>query len=244
MYIKELKNLGLSDKEARVYIAALELGSDTAQNIAKKAGVGRPSTYMQIEMLKKRGLISEVDMHGRRYFVAESPEKLNILIQKIEEDVKIKKTELDGIIDSLMELNRNSENEPPTSRQYEGEDAYRMVKKDILAKTKNSYFGIINIDDFNRYSSETFTEFFKKIDLLVAKSRFLYVSQRDQKSDSSSADANLRKIMLKNDFSSEIIIADDIISITQFNPKIVIIIIENKQIADSFKAIFELLWNS
>lgn len=37
----KLKELGLADKEARVYLASLELGSDTVQNIAKKSGVNR-----------------------------------------------------------------------------------------------------------------------------------------------------------------------------------------------------------
>lgn len=39
MYEKELISFGLSEKEAKVYLAALELGAETAQNLSKKAGI-------------------------------------------------------------------------------------------------------------------------------------------------------------------------------------------------------------
>lgn len=52
---QQLKQLGFSDKEAKVYMASLELGPDTAQEIAKKAGVNRTTTYVIIEKLIKKG---------------------------------------------------------------------------------------------------------------------------------------------------------------------------------------------
>ena len=53
-----LKELGFSEKESEVYLAMLELGPAAVQDIAKKAGVNRSTTYVMIESLKRRGLIS------------------------------------------------------------------------------------------------------------------------------------------------------------------------------------------
>ncbi len=92
MYEKELQNLGLTEKEARTYLASLELGPETAQNIAKKTGINRATTYVQIESLKKRGLMSEFEKGALDILVATSvvevgvnvPEATVILIEGAE----------------------------------------------------------------------------------------------------------------------------------------------------------------
>ena len=50
---QQLKQLGLEEKQAKIYLASLELGPDTAQNIAYKASLKRPTTYVILEELIK-----------------------------------------------------------------------------------------------------------------------------------------------------------------------------------------------
>ena len=76
MDYRELNYLGLNEKEAKVYLAALELGKSSVQNIAKKADVNRATTYVVIEALIKRGLMSSANENKKQYFIAEAPEKL------------------------------------------------------------------------------------------------------------------------------------------------------------------------
>lgn len=57
--IEKLKNLGLNEKEARVYLAALELGEASVQEIAQKSGVKRVTAHVAIEKLKTEGLLYE-----------------------------------------------------------------------------------------------------------------------------------------------------------------------------------------
>ena len=49
-----LKSIGLDDKEARVYMALLELGTATVHPIANKAEIKRPTTYLILEQLLKK----------------------------------------------------------------------------------------------------------------------------------------------------------------------------------------------
>ena len=51
--LKELQDIGLSEKEARVYLAALEIGRATADQLAKHAKIVRPTTYVQLQSLMK-----------------------------------------------------------------------------------------------------------------------------------------------------------------------------------------------
>ena len=69
----ELRKLGLKEKEVRIYLAGLELGPNTVQNIAQKAGVTRPTCYEIIQSLEERGLFSQEQRGKKRYFAAQSP---------------------------------------------------------------------------------------------------------------------------------------------------------------------------
>ena len=72
----ELRKLGLTEKEVRVYLAALEFGYAAAQKIAQKLNISRPTIYEIIKGLKTKGLMMEFKEAKRTYFTAESPDKL------------------------------------------------------------------------------------------------------------------------------------------------------------------------
>ena len=80
-----LQNLGLNEKEAKVYLACLELGSATVQEVSDKAGVKRTSVYNFLEDMKARGFITEVK-HGKKILLtAEDP---RVLLKKADEQKK------------------------------------------------------------------------------------------------------------------------------------------------------------
>ena len=135
LYEKELQALGLSEKEAKVYLAALELGPDTVQNIAKKAGINRPTAYLQIESLKQKGIISEVEKDSKVLIMAESPERLSSLLNTYEKELEFKKKELERILPNLSELFTGT-GEKPKVKFYEGRGGIRAIEEDFL-KTKS-----------------------------------------------------------------------------------------------------------
>ena len=73
---EKLQKLGLSDKEAGVYLAMLELGPSVVSDIAKRAGVNRSTAYVVLDFLSKRGLITETDSKTAKLYNAAPPEKL------------------------------------------------------------------------------------------------------------------------------------------------------------------------
>ena len=58
MFERELVEIGLNEKEAKVYLASLELGQSAVQGISSRSGVNRATTYFIIEGLTAKGLIS------------------------------------------------------------------------------------------------------------------------------------------------------------------------------------------
>jgi len=71
-----LKDIGLNEKEAKTYLAVLELGQSTIKPIALRAGVKRTSIYNFIDRLVELGLIGKVVLNGRTHYKALSPENL------------------------------------------------------------------------------------------------------------------------------------------------------------------------
>jgi sugar-specific transcriptional regulator TrmB len=73
---EQLEMLGLKGKEARLYLAALSSLPFTVADISKKSGLKRPTCYLILDELTKRGLISIVPKAKKRLYKAEPPEAL------------------------------------------------------------------------------------------------------------------------------------------------------------------------
>ena len=68
MDIKALENLGLSNVEAKVYLALLEVGSVVANKIAEQSGIHRRTVYDALETLIEKGLVSFVIEANKKYY--------------------------------------------------------------------------------------------------------------------------------------------------------------------------------
>ena len=86
----ELNRLGLDRKEARFYLAALELGQAPVRVIADKAGISRTNAYDVLSRLRRKGTITQVERapsKARRRFdvVPEDParhHRIGLAIQR------------------------------------------------------------------------------------------------------------------------------------------------------------------
>jgi len=142
MLTKNLIDFGLSEKEAKVYVTALELETATANEIAKKSGVNRSSTYVVIESLKKQGLISVTEGEIVKQYSATPPEVLlNLAKKRAEKHEGIKKM-IEGIVPHLEALHKDTRHRPKVF-VYEGEDQIKEAYFDELTLLKPS-------DDFYR----------------------------------------------------------------------------------------------
>jgi sugar-specific transcriptional regulator TrmB len=74
--IQSLKNLGLNEKEAKVYIALLQHPKATAYLIARHSGLKRPTTYVVLEDLIDKGVATKIPRAKITQYSAISPEDL------------------------------------------------------------------------------------------------------------------------------------------------------------------------
>jgi hypothetical protein len=73
-----LQKLGLGEKEAKVYLVLLSLGSASVASISNKSGLKRPNTYLVLDELRKKGLVRKLPRAKKQLFIANSPDELLI----------------------------------------------------------------------------------------------------------------------------------------------------------------------
>jgi len=135
--LTQLIRLGLTEKEAKVYLAALELGSQTAQEIAKKAGVNRATTYVILQALIRKGLVSMFTAGKKTSFAAEAPEHLDHLLRKQEEDIFEQRRDLEKIIPELRAVHQRAPGKPLV-RFFDGEDGVRLMLSGLWRQIQGS----------------------------------------------------------------------------------------------------------
>jgi sugar-specific transcriptional regulator TrmB len=137
--LKELQDIGLAEKEAKVYLAALEIGRATADQLAKQAKIVRPTTYVQLESLMKKGLMSTYQEGKKTYFAPESPELLRRLLLKQKDDLTAKERDLTSLLPDLLRQFEGA-GERPVVRFFPGKEGITAVREELLkTKDKNTY---------------------------------------------------------------------------------------------------------
>jgi HTH-type transcriptional regulator, sugar sensing transcriptional regulator len=124
MLTKDLQKLGLNEKEARVYLAALELGEANIQQISKKSLVKRTTLYDIIESLKLQGLVSQYIKNKKTLYCAVDPHKL-------EDEAEERQHTVRRILPQLLTI-ANALDTKPKVRFFEGYEGIKEVYKDTL----------------------------------------------------------------------------------------------------------------
>ena len=140
-----LYELGLSDKEAEVYLAMLELGPSSVQDISKRAGVNRSTTYVMIEGLKKHGLLSTFEKGKKIVFAAENPEKLMSIVSEHMGLLEAKRDRLSQTLPRLMAI-FNAVEDKPRVRFFEG-DAGLVTIREEIAMSKDPIWELYAVDE-------------------------------------------------------------------------------------------------
>jgi sugar-specific transcriptional regulator TrmB len=121
---KILTNTGLTEKEAKIYISLLELKEALPSVIAKKAKIKRPTSYLILDELVKKGLASKIKKGAYYHFQGISPH--NLL-----EDQYNKYTSLEKALPELLKLHEIYSIKPQVSF-FEGKEGLIRIMEDTL----------------------------------------------------------------------------------------------------------------
>ena len=127
--VEALQGIGLNEKEAKVYVALLQLGRGTAYSVAKHSGIKKPTTYVILEQLIKKGAANKIPRENILRYVAVNPDELFSVAE-------IKMNNAKQILPELKALGKGKEYKVATT-YYEGVDGIKDMYKKILKLIKN-----------------------------------------------------------------------------------------------------------
>ncbi len=231
-----LKKLGFSEKEAKLYLACLELGTGTVIELSRKSGISRGSTYDLLEEMLDKGYVSKLHKDKHMVFSGINPELLKKRYEDSLRDFEIALPELKGL------YNKQSK---PKVRYFEGLEGIKRVYQDTLTATTE----ILNYANSKEIRTHWSTYDDDYVKLRVKKQIFLKGVAPDDDYGLKVKEEDRRalretRLLSANDFSftNEINIYDNKVAITSFHEELIGIIIESQEIADTQRDIFKMAW--
>lgn len=226
-----LVEIGLSEGEIAVYLALLKLGSVQVSKIKEGTRLHRTTIYDFVEKLLNKGLINYVSKKNVRYYSATHPNKLMEIVKEKEEDVK-------RILPQLAAL-AETKREEVRVEIYKGVEGLKWVLNDVL-RTGEDFVGF-GIDEakFSGKFPIIMEQYFKKEEKSGIKERLL--ASEDTKFVYKKKSITYRFIPEEFFNPTQTAVYGKKVVIMIWEP-LTIIVIENSELADSYKKYFEMLW--
>jgi sugar-specific transcriptional regulator TrmB len=236
-YLSLLRSIGLNESEAQVYLTNLEIGPAPAQLLVDKSGFSRPATYLAIDQLVQKGLLTSSLKGKRNVYRAESPERLLRYARSYAQKIDAKVQDIADVLDDLKMMQRG---ERPVVKFYEGSEGLKRILEDLVESEPESIEEIANLDAVREiFSTSELRNAQNILDRRKTKGRSLFMGEVHEKRSR----ADIRMIP-KNvfPFYGDLLIYGDKVAMVSFKDRIIGVVVESKVLADTHRALFELAW--
>ena len=234
MNVGVLKKLGLDEKEIKVYLALLRLGSVTASKISKETDIDRATCYRYLDSLINKGLVSYVIENNVKFFSGAHPDK-------ILKDLKEKQSDYKKILPDLVGLMKEPKEEMNVE-VFKGKEGLKTVLREILREKKDHWV----LGDEGHYQDLMgifFEQFIAECARLKLKERVLCsesVREKLKKFDYKYSET--RSLSGGVIFPTTTLITDEKIILFNWVEPYNAVVISSKDMAKAYAGYFEMLW--
>ena len=228
-----LGELGLSDGEIKVYVALLKLGSSPVSDIKEETNLHRTTIYDFVEKLLNKGLINYVVKNNVKYYNASGP-------QKLVDFLKEKQDHLQQVMPELEKLSAFHKEETKVE-VYKGAEGLKTVMLGCI-RTGKETVGMGIDDGLFKKALPIFIEQYQR---LLEEHNITERVLTSKKSEYYFHTKQTNYKFLPSDLFSPIstLVYGDKIQIVIWEPSLTTLLIENRQLAQSYRKHFEILWN-
>ncbi len=236
-----LTDLGLSDHESKVYLASLSLGPSTVMDIADAALIKRTTVYSVVNTLMTKGLVRIEPKGFKRLFAAESPSRLETVLES-------KRFKLKSALPELEALYSLKGGES-VIKYYEGivgmRTAYESVLEDV--RPKDYYYVFANEEIWYGLDEEYFADYRKRrrkynldVRLILQDTPIGQEFKRLQQQ----YNCQVKILPPGAELLTNMLLIPKKVIIQQLVQPLVTIIIENPSIVQMHKQMLDIMWNS
>jgi sugar-specific transcriptional regulator TrmB len=240
------KQLGLSSEKATLYLTLLNSGPQTAISLAKLSGIKRTYVYHLSQELAKENLIKLSQKGRTTFFTALSPDTL---LARAEERQTQARLAMAGLESALPELQSkfHLSDAKPTVRYYEGATGNMKANREVLAEKKEILAYLVVNKDIDTEMADYWKEYYDERIKNNIHVRAITSDTAEGKEYKMRDSEELRetKLVPADQFPLAIeknIVGDKVVFFSTVSGVLVSTIIDNKEIADTERAIFELAW--
>lgn len=240
---KSLQYVGFKPKEAKIYLALLELGEAPVTEIARRTNIKRTTIYNLLPDLIERGIVTARPKGGRVVYFVEDARSLKL-------DLHEKEKAIDRILPDLAQIQRLLPYKPRVT-YYEGVGGMKDLYQDTLDNSKAgdtilSYTGLSHFYQYmpKDYMRTYIDERIKRkifIKMIAPHSPAAIEFDRVERHE-------LRDIRLVDNqkfvFSADTEIYANKVALISYKENFIGVIIESEEINRMQKMAFELMWNT
>jgi len=237
-----LRKAGLTESQAKGYLALIEHGELSPTELADKTNESRTNGYMICEKLESLGLATKKD--GRKVaYQPESPTKLKQLLVSRQRELKAADVEISSILPALLSIYRLTTDKPGVL-YLEGVSSLRQIFDDIIktGQTVRIFPSAYDRDDpevaamIDTQVERQHRSGIKTEVLLRAETFDQFALQNNKLFEARPADFGA--------LDTQILIYGDNVALTTFNTGAVTTIITSPPVAETFRQLFEVQWQA
>ncbi len=242
-----LQKLGLTDSEAKVYLALLKIGEFTSKGaILKEAKIAPSKIYHILDKLMDKGLVSTITKNNVMRFAAAPPARLKDYLERKKQEVAEEEQTAAELLPQL-ELSYKAFREKTTAEIFIGWQGLETAYSTILAGLKRGDDVYVLGASQGADSEKTKRFFLKyglkahlkgiKVKIIFNATARQYVSEIEKETKI----AFDKKFLFKTT-PVEVAVAKDVTAIVMLKAEPLVILIRDKETAESFTTYFEELW--
>lgn len=245
-----LSKIGLNEHQSIIYKTLFDMGPGRAFKISKESGIKRALTYKTLEQLIELKLVdSKISEKDKvMIFSLTHPSNLENIINEKKNELKRAEDQYDDIF-GLLTSSYNLINQKPNIRFWEGLEGLKKIHDDIIKDGEDILLFRSNYDVNHQESRDLIRSVIKRQVTNNIKTRAItplfepmnraYTIDKDKENL-----VNRRFIKLeKFNIPAQIIIYGNKVAITSYKNNLMNTIIDNKDISESLKSIFEIVWS-
>ena len=246
--LAQLKTLGCSEREARIYLEILLRGGGSIQSISQRMRENRVTTHSAIERLLEKGYLSETREGRRRRIIAEPPQQFQRVLERQQLELQQKDESVRSLIQNLSKIPRSLSGEP-TVRIYRGTTGLKRLLEETLTAQRELRV-IIDIGQFvSLLSKEYLLSYYRERARRGISSRLIwpkhpFLKELGPKRRGLKMDVRINKA--SDDWKVGLFCWDDKIGIKSLAEGfLTCTILQSEEIANFYKTvIFDALWST
>ena len=235
-----LTELGLSKNASSVYEALLECGRVTVTKLQEATGLHPQIIYNALDELQREGLSSFTSERGRRYFQAASPEVLADIQRE-------RLTKLERVLPLL--LKKHEKHKEQAVLVYSGNADFQKARLTVLKSIpKGGCYYVINNGGkkFKQALEGTYSEQEKERIARGVHKKVLDFKDSFEELGAPTGDteqlAEYRYLPDIEGGPTSTLFGGNFLRINVWSDPVLTILIENKELVESYRRYFELLW--